>query len=358
MKKAVITSGGTGGHIYPAVAVAKLLSAEGWETVFVGTADGPEKGIAEGAGLRFLAVESGKFYRRLTFKNIVSVYRVLKGLFGSLKLLRAEKPDLVIGFGGYVCAPAVLAAKMAGIKTALHEQNAYPGLANRLLSRIVDVTFMAFEGAKEKLHGRKVLTGLPVRGAIGSVEKDEALLSLGLKAGIRTVAVIGGSQGGRGLNKAVAEALPFIKEGIQLVWMTGRNEYKQYSLLPGVNGNPAVLSPFFENIENVYAAADLAVIRAGASTVFEVLKCGLPSVLVPFPYSAADHQRVNARFVSEGGAGLYLDEQGMTGKSLAEAINGIICDGRKIGEMSAAAKKLFGKDAGLEILKELKGLIC
>ncbi len=358
MKKVVITSGGTGGHIYPAVAVATLLSAEGWETVFVGTADGPEKGIAEGAGLRFLAVESGKFYRRLTFKNFVSMYRVLKGLFGSLKLLKTEKPDLVIGFGGYVCAPSVLAAKLAGIKTALHEQNAYPGLANRLLSRVVDVTFMAFAGASKRLHGRKVLTGLPVRAAIGSVKKEEAVKSLGLKPGIRTLAVIGGSQGGRGLNKAVSEALPFLKEGIQVVWMTGRNEYKEYSLLPGINGNPAVLSPFFDNIETIYAAADLAVIRAGASTVFEVLKCGLPSVLVPFPYSAADHQRVNGRFVSEGGAGLYLDEQGLTGESLAAAINGIIFDGKKLGEMSAAAKNIFGNDAGLEILKELKGLIC
>ena len=358
MKKALITSGGTGGHIYPAVAVAKLLEADGWETAFAGTADGPEKEIAEGAGLRFFAVESGKFHRRLTAKNFVSVFRVLKGLFGSLKLLKAEKPDVVMGFGGYVCAPAVLAAKLLGIKTALHEQNAYPGLANRLLSGLVDVTFMTFAGAEKKLRGRKVLTGLPVRAEIGNRSRAEAVKTLGLKAGVKTVAVIGGSQGGRGLNKAVYESLPFLQPGVQVVWMTGRNEYGKYSSCPGIDGNPAVMAPFFRNIEDVYAAADLAVIRAGASTVFEVLKCGLPSVLVPFPYSAADHQRVNARFVSGSGAGIYLDEDGISGKSLADAINGIIFDGKKLGEMSAAARNIYGKDAGIEILKELKGLIC
>ena len=358
MKKAVITSGGTGGHVYPAVAVAKLLAQDGWETVFIGTESGIEKGIAESEGLRFLEVESGKFYRRLTLQNFVSIIKVLKGLSGSLKILKSEKPDVGIGFGGYVCAPAVLAAKLLGIKTALHEQNAYPGLANRMLSRLVDVTFMTFAGAEKKLHGRKVLTGLPVRAVIGNRSKAEAIKTLGLKAGVKTVAVIGGSQGGRGLNKAVYEALPFLKEGVQVVWMTGRNEYGKYSSCPGIDGNPAVMAPFFRNIEDVYAAADLAVIRAGASTVFEVLKCGLPSVLVPFPYSAADHQRANAKFVNNGGAGVYLDEAGISGRSLAEAVNGALFDGKKLEEMSAAARKMFGTDAGLEILRELKGIIC
>ncbi len=358
MKKAVITSGGTGGHVYPAVAVAKLLAQEGWETVFVGTAEGIEKSIAEREGLRFLAVESGKLYRRLTLKNFVSVIKVLKGLSGSLKLLKSEKPDVVIGFGGYVCAPAVLAAKMLGIKTALHEQNAYPGLANRILSGLVDATFMTFAGAEKKLRGRKVLTGLPVRAVIGSKSKAEAVKTLGLKPGVKTVAVIGGSQGGRGLNQAVYEALRYLREGVQVVWMTGRNEYGQYSSCPGINGNPAVMAPYFSNIEDVYAAADLAVIRAGASTVFEVLKCGLPSVLVPFPYSAADHQRANAKFVSNGGAGIYLDEEGLSGRSLAETVNGALSDEKKMEEMSASARKMFGKDAGFEIVKELKKIIC
>ncbi|MEI7904385.1 MAG: undecaprenyldiphospho-muramoylpentapeptide beta-N-acetylglucosaminyltransferase [Candidatus Firestonebacteria bacterium] len=359
MKKAIITGGGSGGHVFPALAVAKLLKAAGFEAVFAGTAEGIEKQAAEKEGLRFVAIASGKFYRRLTLRNIASIYKVIKGVGDSMRMLAAEKPDVVIGFGGYVSFPVVVSARLLGIKTALHEQNVFPGLANRFLSRFVALTLMTFADAGIKLGGRKVLTGIPVRSRIGQADREAALKSLGLNSGLKTVAVVGGSLGGRGLNKAVIEALPYLKEkNIQLVWVTGLSDFSKCNEAGKRADFTVVTAPFIERIEEVYAAADLMVIRCGASLVFEALKCALPSVLVPFPYSAADHQKYNAGFVAGNGAGVMLQEKELSGGLLAETITGLLGDEKKLKEMSAAAKRLYGKDAGPEIIQAIKGLVC
>ena len=359
MRKAVITSGGTGGHIFPAVAVArKLIKEKGYEVLFIGTADGMEKLIIEKEGIRFLAVSSGRLYRKLTFKNFISAYLVIKGSIQSVRALKTEKPDVVVGFGGFVCAPVMLAAGFLGIKSVLQEQNAVPGLANRWLSKFAEKVLMGFEGAAPYFGKKAVFTGNPVREEIGRKSKAEGLGNLGLAVGMKTVSVIGGSQGGKGLNKAVFEALPFLKgKNIRVIWMTGKTEYEFYSKNAKGTGTDCLVKEFFSNIDDVYAASDLIVCRSGASTVFEVLKCGLPSVMVPFPYAANNHQYLNALDVEKHGAGLVCEEKDLSGEKLAGTIFGMFAAEGRLEKMGAAAKELGRRDGCESIVKEITGLI-
>jgi len=350
--KILITCGGTGGHIYPGIAFGRLAAKEN-ETVFVGGINGMEEKIIKAEGFRFIPIPVGKLLRSFAFKNIVNMAGFLRGIFAALNVLKRERPDVIIGFGGYVSAPMVLAGKLRRIPVALHEQNAVPGLTNRLLSKLARRVFAGFPGAEKEFGAKGIYTGNPVREEIGGTAREAARRALNIAAGNKVVSVIGGSQGARTMNVLVFEALKKLKTGsINVLWMTGEKDYAFYKeKVKELDGVKPELKQYFNNMNEIYAATDVLIARAGASTISEAVKCGIPAIYIPFPAAANNHQVYNARAVAVKGAALMYEEADLTGEKLAKEIERLLSNSLTLKEN---IKKLKSADSAKLMLAELK----
>ncbi len=271
------------------------------------------------------------------------------GLIRSRRILRQFCPDIVVGFGGYASAAVVLAGVLAGVPTVIHEQNAYPGLANRWLGRIVDLVAVAFEGASDYFPKGKVrVTGNPVRKELFGVSRAEAIARFGMDQQRFTLLIFGGSQGAHRLNQAVLEALPLLdpeREQIQFLHATGRRDLATVRQAYIAGGYRAVVEPFFWEIAAAYAAADLCLCRAGAGTVAELCALGKPSVLVPFPYAANDHQRRNAEALAACGGARMVQDGSMNGIAVAGIVGEFHHDREGLRAMADRAKTQALPDA-------------
>ncbi len=331
--KILIVCGGTGGHIFPGLAFGKLASKE-HETVFIGGLGGMEETILKTEGFKFISIPVGKILRRFTLKNLFNMFNFFRGVLAALRVLKSEKPDIIIGFGGYVSAPVIIAGRFKKIPVALHEQNAIPGLTNRFLSKLADRVFVSFAGTERRFGTKGVFTGNPVREEIGVMTKEEARTRLHIEAGKKVVSIIGGSQGAHTMNTFIFEALKHLKgEKLTVLWMTGEKDYALYEdrlkELPGVKPE---LKRFFNNINEVYAATDLLIARAGATTVSEAVKCGLPAIFIPFPAAANNHQVYNARALAVKGAALMFEEAELSGEKLAKEIERLLANSKTLRE--------------------------
>ncbi|NLF46069.1 MAG: undecaprenyldiphospho-muramoylpentapeptide beta-N-acetylglucosaminyltransferase [Syntrophomonadaceae bacterium] len=332
--KVIITGGGTGGHIYPALAIAAELQARipGVKILYVGTEKGLESTIVPQAGLEFKTVDISGLDRSSMLKATKTMARFPLSFFQAWDILREFRPDIVIGTGGYVSFPVVYVASVLGCKTIIHEQNAVPGLANRHLAKRADHTLLTFAEAKEYLTAKSLhITGLPVRKEIGQVDKDNARKKLQINEELFTLIVFGGSRGAASINRAMLEMIPFIDgEPMQAIWITGEMNYQEImSQIRDSRGNsPANLyiHPYIYEMGVALAAADLAICRAGASTVAELALLGLPAIFIPYPYAADNHQEKNARaLVAKKAADLVIDEF-LDGDTLFKRINKIRLD--------------------------------
>ncbi|HEX8806712.1 MAG TPA: undecaprenyldiphospho-muramoylpentapeptide beta-N-acetylglucosaminyltransferase [Candidatus Aquilonibacter sp.] len=349
--RVVFTGGGTGGHLYPAIAIAQALG-ERANITFIGTADRLEAKIIPQSGYPLITVRSAPLKR--AYINVV-------GLFQAMRVLARLQPDIVIATGGYVCFPVVLAARTlrsTGViraKIALLEPNAHPGLTNRMLAPIVDELWGAFAQADRRFANKYIHTGIPVRAELRTLPSREAALArLGLSTQRSTLLAMGGSQGARSINDALTSLLKSdgLPEGWQLIHVTGEQEYDRVRAAQG-GGNG--LRAYLNDVADAYAAADLVLARAGASTVGELAATGRPAILVPYPHAAEDHQRANAAMVAQSGAAVVVDDRELA----AGKLRGILADvtrPARLAQLRAAAEQERPSDPVATILARVDAL--
>lgn len=361
--KIVVSGGGTGGHIYPALALIKEIKKlnPSAEFLYIGTEKGLESGIVTREGIPFKTIHITGFKRKLSFENIKTITRFLKGVSDSKKLIKDFKPDVVIGTGGYVCGPVVYAASKLHIPTIIHEQNSIPGLTNKFLSRYVDKVAICFEEAISFFpEGKVILTGNPRASEVIGKDGRTGRESVGLNSSQKSVLLVGGSRGAKPLNDAFLNALSEVKEkDYQFLYVTGEIHFENVLNQVKAVGNPenVIIKPFIHNMPEVLAGVDLVVARAGATTLAELTALGLPSILVPSPYVTNNHQEKNARSLSDKGAAILRLEKDLTGPQLIKDIDSILLNQMKLEEMKEASTKIGIPDAARRLYNVMLELI-
>lgn len=349
--KIVVSGGGTGGHIYPALALVKTVLSENpdAEVLYIGTERGLESSIVPRNHIPFQTIEITGFKRKLSFENIKTIIRFIKGVNKSKQILQQFKPDIVIGTGGYVCGPVVYAAHQLKIPTIIHEQNSVPGLTNKFLSKFVDRIAISFKEAEEFFPKEKVvLTGNPRATEVLGHDGIKGKQSVGLSLTKKTVLIFGGSRGARPINEAVLSILKdFAKRDYQVLYVTGEVHFESVKDEVKRTGNPdnVIVVPFVHNMPEILAGVDLVVSRAGATSIAEFTSIGLPSILIPSPYVTNNHQEKNAMSLQEADAALVILEKELSGEQLLNAIDGIIMDKEKLERMGKNSKRFGIQDA-------------
>ncbi len=356
--RVMVSGGGTGGHVFPGIAVAReILKDPDSEVLFVGKKDGPEAQWLKEQGIPFAGIRSAGMPRRLSLRWFTFGIDVLRGWVQSNALVASFKPQVLFSTGGYVSFPACLAAFLRGIPVFLLEPNVMPGLAAKATALFARRIFIGFEETRSRFPEKRVrYTGIPVREEILAAERGLALRAFGLSGEVPTVLVFGGSQGATHLNQAAADALRFIGEGtqpLQAILMTGRNDYQAIADTLEKCPLKVAMRQFINNIHEAYAASDLVVSRAGAMTCAELTARGIPSILVPYPHAGA-HQEANARALERAGAAVTILERDLEGEALAEALLSILQDANRLEAMRESAKRAGRPGAAAEIVSVIR----
>ena len=346
----MVAGGGTGGHLFPGVAVAQEIGRrfEGAEILFVTGRRKMESEVLRKTGFRQRSIAVEGMKGRGLLKGAWVTLKLPWSLLESLWILRGFSPHLVLGVGGYSAGPVCLAARVMGVPSAIHEQNSFPGVTNRLLCRVVDRVFISFEESRKHFSGGSIfLTGNPIRPEFVTAETRT-----GEKGGVFTVAVVGGSQGARAINEAVVEALALLKERkrpCRVIHQTGDLDYEKTVAHYKAKGLEAEVMPFIQDMAGVYREADLVVSRAGAGAVFEMAAMGKPSLLIPYPFAANRHQETNARFLVEAGAAEMILQENLTGEVLADRLVKWMEGRAALEKMGQAARRVSKPDAAQKI---------
>ena len=329
MKTILIMAGGTGGHIFPGLAVAAEMRSAGWNVVWMGNRGGMEERLVPQHGYRTAWIRARAARGKGLLAKLLLPTNLLISFWESARQIRAIRPNVVLGLGGYVAFPGGMMASLLNRPLALHEQNAIPGLANRVLATVADKVMVAFP---EALKGE--WTGNPVRAEIAALPEPEARFAG--RAGPLRILVVGGSLGAQALNEAMPKALALLNPRPTVVHQSGEKHLEALRAHYQAAGVQGELLPFIGDMARRYAEADLVICRAGAVTVAELSAAGMPSILVPFPYAVDDHQTANARFLSAKGAALLLPQTELTPQRLADTIREL--DRAKLLDMARAAR--------------------
>ncbi|MDH4028896.1 MAG: undecaprenyldiphospho-muramoylpentapeptide beta-N-acetylglucosaminyltransferase [Nitrospirota bacterium] len=344
--KIVIAGGGTGGHLFPALAVARGLekALPGIKITFAGTAKGIEAKVIprEGYDLRFIRSEG--LIGRDILGTVRSLFKVILSLKDSRRILKEIRPDAVMGVGGYSSGPVLLCAWLMGIPTIIHEQNIMPGFTNRLLGKIVDTVAVTYhESTRHFPPDKTFITGNPVREEIFRGSREAGLKTFSLRKGLFTIFVFGGSSGATRINEAVGEALDHLeayKENIQFLHQTGNRDFDAVKDVYHSKGFKGTVVPFAHEMADAYAAADLIISRAGATTLAELTSCGKAAILVPYPHAAANHQEINAKKLWDIGAAQMVLERDLNGRTLSDMIKYLMENPGSLAEMEQMSKSL------------------
>ncbi|WP_395319064.1 undecaprenyldiphospho-muramoylpentapeptide beta-N-acetylglucosaminyltransferase [Fructilactobacillus frigidiflavus] len=363
--KMIVSGGGTGGHIYPALSLVEALQNQDQsaDVLYVGSERGLEKNIVPEKGLKFDALKIQGFKRQLfSLYNFKTVYLFLESVHKAKKIIKDFQPDVVVGTGGYVSGAVVYAAAKMGIPTVIHEQNSVVGWTNKFLSRYVDKIGIAFDEAKSQFPEEKVVfTGNPRAQQVANVKSTFAWSEIGLKDDVPTVLIFGGSQGALKINRATVAAIPaFNTKPYQVVFVTGKNRFAgvQTDLKDvKVNDNVKVL-PYIANMPEVLPKVALIVGRAGATSLAEITALGIPSILVPSPYVTADHQTKNAMSLVKKSAAILETEADLNADSLVTKVDLLMNDEQRRKEMAANAKEMGVTDASDQLLEVCKSAIA
>ncbi len=357
--KFILSGGGTGGHIYPAIAIANELKLQfpDAEFLFVGAKDKMEMQKVPQAGYEIKGLWIAGLQRKLTLQNMMFPLKLASSLLESRRIIKKFKPNVVIGTGGFASGPLLQAAGSAGIPTVIQEQNSFPGITNKLLSKKANAICVAYQNLERFFPKEKiVLTGNPVRQDLIDIEskRDEAIAFYGLDPNKKTLLVLGGSLGARRINQLIEKELSnFLSQDVQIIWQCGKlyfEEYKKYNQ-PGVK-----VVDFIERMDFVYAAADVIISRAGASSVSELCIVGKPVIFIPSPNVAEDHQTKNAQAIVEAKGAILLKESELDNE-FSIVFEALLKDEGKQKQLSVNIKKLAMPKATKDIVAEIVKLI-
>ncbi len=364
MLRVILSGGGSAGHVNPALAISEIIRENRPDTEFlyVGTPNGMEHRLAENAGFKFAGMKVAGFQRHLSLKNIgrnikAAAYLSTAG-FKAKKIIKDFKPDLVIGTGGYVCGPIVREAAKMGVKTVIHEQNAFPGLTTKLLAPDVDKIMLTVDKAADRLdehlRGKCVVTGLPVRKGFSEnkISKADAKRALGLDDAVCILST-GGSLGARAINEAALELMDwYIRDGVKVnhIHSFGKNNREEFEArLKEKNINLSehpnfIVKEYIDNMSTCMAAADLIISRCGMGALTEIEAEGKASILIPSPYLAENHQYYNGLVLQSAGAAVLYEQKDITPGLIAKTVSGLIADPTALKEMSQHASEQFIED--------------
>ena len=365
MKRIILSGGGTGGHIYPAVAVAEALKrrlGDEVELLFVGAEGKMEMEKVPALGYRIVGLPIAGLQRRLEWRNLLVPFKVLKSLRKARRTIRDFKADAVVGFGGYASAPILWAAQRMGVKTLIQEQNSYAGLTNKVLAKRAGKICTAYEGMERFFPAERIrLTGNPLRGRFSKegASRSEALAHFGLSEEKKTILVVGGSLGTRTLNEMMKQWIASL-EGepqVQVIWQTGK--YYEREMQAFLADHPTVgiwQGAFIDRMDYAYAAADLVISRSGAGTVSELCLVAKPVLFVPSPNVAEDHQTANARALVKEGAAVMVADKVCCDEAMAEAMR-LMQDEEALRRMSENLERLARPNAAEDIVDEILKLL-
>ena len=357
--RVLIAAGGTGGHIYPGVAVAKEVMRRDPESVvrFVGTARGLETRLVPQAGFELSLIESAGLKNVGAAARLRGLALLPKSFIAARRLIREFRPDVVVGAGGYVSGPVLLTAALMRVRTLVMESNALPGFTNRRLALFTDAAAVAFEESLPFFRGKGVVTGNPVRREFFEIPSKRR------ETGRFSLLVFGGSQGARAINEAMFAALPHLdahRDVLNVVHQTGEADFER--VREGYRdagwGERADVRKYLDDMVSHFAATDLVLCRAGATTTAELIAAGKASVMVPFPFAADDHQRKNAEALERAGASRMVLQQDATGERLAREIDALVRDPQRVTRMEEASRKLARGDAAattVDLMEKLVG---
>ncbi len=357
MPKILFAGGGTGGHIYPAIALAQELVSRraNFTPVFVGRKGGPEEKIVPAAGFELFTLKVSGLARFWSPKNLFFPTRLFGALWGARRLLNQLRPLVVVGTGGYVSFPVLFWAQWKRVPNVVEEQNSVPGLVTRLLAPRANLVFLGFPESGEFFSRLENLlfTGNPVRKDLAK-SREEGAKVFGLSPEKKTVFIFGGSQGARRLNEAVRNWMAAGKPGdIQILWQTGPKWFSENETALAQKPSGLVILPYIEDMAAAYACSDLAICRAGALSIAELTALGKPSILIPYELAAADHQTKNAEAVARAGGAVMLKEQELTTGVLAKKVSAMLSNASELKKMAARAKAFGKPEAARQMVDEI-----
>lgn len=362
-----ITGGGTGGHIYPAVAVLDALKedTETKEVFYIGNPNNLEYEIARKNGYKFLPVKISGMPRKFGLKFFLWIIQLQLSVFKALFYIKKYKPDAILGTGGYVSAPALFAAALDGTPFMIHDCDAQPGIVSRYVASHAKSVSLAFECSSKCMNSSNIeINGNPIRREFGVLTKEDARKKLGLENKL-TLCIMGGSQGAKSINSSAVEIIKGLieKYNLQIVFQTGKKNYDEtYSRLKAVypefeQDKNLIVKAYFDDMVAVLKSSDIAVSRAGSLSLSEICASAVAAILVPYPHAAADHQRKNARFMVEKRAALYLEDADTTKDTLLIGIEQLLDNPEKLRLIQQNAFALAKLDATKEITKQFKSII-
>lgn len=370
--KAIIAAAGTGGHINPALAIANKIKQEepNSEIIFVGTDRGLENDLIPRAGYDLKRIEAYGFNRKISLDNVKKMYKTFKSIGQAKKIIQDFKPDIMIGTGGYICLPVALAASKLNVPIVLHESNAFPGVAIKMLSKKASAILVGFEDAKKRIKNAEnvVVVGNPSKVkeiSFTNSQKEKILKEIGLTDIEKPIVLVfGGSQGAQKINESFINIISKkVNEKYQIIWATGPNQYeiiktKLQNLNINIDNIPNVkILPYIYNMEEVMNCVDLVVSRSGAMTITEISIVGKPSIFIPFPYATENHQEYNAKVLEKVGAAKIILDADLDFNILNSTINEIIRDKEKMCRMSENAHAVEIKNVEDKIYVELRRIM-
>ena len=369
--RAIIAAAGTGGHINPGIAIANKIKQEqpGSEIIFIGTNRGLENDLVPRAGYELKQINAYGFNRKLSFENLKKIYKTFCSIGEAKKILEEFKPDVIIGTGGYICLPVAISAKKNKIPIVLHESNAFPGVAIKMLSKKADTILLGFEDAKQRISNAKkiVVTGTPTkvkRLEISSTQKTKIFQELKLKQDLPVVLCFGGSQGAQSINESLVKIITEQKnKNYQIMWAAGPAQYEQVKEqlkekdMEIDNLKNIKIVPYIYNMEEIMNVIDLVVCRSGAMTITEIANAGKPAIFIPFPFATENHQEYNAKVLEKVGAAKIILDKDLTAELLNQTIEKLVQEPSKLKQMGEKACQISVDDVEGKIYQEIQKII-
>ena len=362
--KVIIAAAGTGGHINPGIAIANEIKKHNSnaDITFIGTPRGLENDLVPRAGYKLKTIEAYGIVRKISFANFKNACKTIKSYKTAKKIIKEINPDIIIGTGGYICGPVISSGIKLNVPTLLHESNAFPGVAVKLLSKKVNTVLVGFEDSKKRLPKAKhiVVTGTPTKVEkinLSAEQKNNLKKELNIKNELPIITVFGGSQGAESINKSLIEIInKKLNKEYQIIWAVGKKNYEEVKKKIKEAYNATIL-PYIYNMGEVLNLSDLIIARSGAMTITEVAKCGKPAIFIPYPFATENHQEYNAKVLANANAAKIILDKDLSYEKLNKTINEVISNRTKLNEMGMNAQKMAIKNVEEKIYEEIEKLV-